>query len=139
MYICFNIGFSAGVIAGIVIGSIVCLIICIIIFTSPFCICCCLGVGVGATGRSRPYTRVVTSSAAPATNTAVVTCQETSIDQEAVNPYQASPLPADTQNTHQAANPGQVYLLQGYPPQGYPPQGYPPQSYPVEGYNYKWL
>ena len=50
---------AAGIIVGAVVSVIFLIIFCILIFTVPFCICCCLGVGVGAASRRSPTTRVV--------------------------------------------------------------------------------
>ncbi len=56
-----SIGLAAAIAIAFIVGFIVCCGLCILAVTLPFCICCCLGVGIGASmGRSgRPKTTVV--------------------------------------------------------------------------------
>ena len=119
---------SAGTIAGAVVGVIFGIIFCILIFTVPFCICCCLGVGVGASSRRSPITRVV-AHPTTTTTTAVITTEETNTSN--FSPTKQDPPPSYFQPPPQENPYPTAYPTQpGYPqqPPGYPAGGYPGQS-----------
>ena len=103
-------------------------VICVLIIAIPLCICCYLGVGIGAKCRKgiySPLTTVVTDL--PTTTTTTAVAADTDMDHSASNTPSPPPYPA-TEYPQENPPPYPLELSGGYPPQQHaddPIEGYP--------------
>ena len=154
MLLFLSLGASSSNLGAIMGGVMACIVvICVLIIVIPLCICCYLGVGIGAKCRKGIYTLCSTVVAGlPTTTTTTNVTNDTNMHYSAGNvssSYSESPAipcpagghPEQTYPTtgysQETPPPYPIQPLGGYLPQqfaGYPLEGYPPQHAQYAGF-----